>query len=55
MQPIFLCIYYSEEFVQSPKFKGVLLTKTPKFPFWGLKICVDFHSGEFKIMENMKN
>ena len=28
--------------VQSPKFKRVLLDETPKFPFWGLNICVDF-------------
>ena len=26
----------------SPKFKRVLLNETPKFPFWGLNICVDF-------------
>ena len=39
---------------QSPKFKRVLLNETPKFPFWGLNICVDFDLRGFKKMENMK-
>ena len=30
------------QFVQSPKFKRVLLNETLEFPFWGLNICVDF-------------
>ena len=38
----------------SPKFKRVLLNETPKFPFWGLNICVDFDLRGFKKMENMK-
>ena len=29
---------------QSGNFKRVLLNETPKFPFWGLSICVDFNS-----------
>ena len=39
---------------QSPKFKRVLLNETPKFPFWGLNISVDFDLRAFKKMENMK-
>ena len=33
---------YSIAILQSPKFKRVSLNETPEFPFWGLKICVDF-------------
>ena len=38
----------------SPKFKRVSLNETPEFPFWGLKICVDFDLRDSKNMENMK-
>jgi len=40
--------------IQSPKFKRVLLNETPKFPFLGLNICVDFDLRGSKKMENMK-
>ena len=39
------------------QFKRVLLNETPEFPFWGLKICVDFYlryskkNGEYKKTE----
>ena len=39
-------------FRQSPKFKRVSLDKTPKFPFWGLNICVDF---DFKDSKKIKD
>ena len=35
---------------QSPKFKRVSLNETPEFPFWGLKICVDFDLRDWKKM-----
>ena len=38
---------------QSPKFKRVLLNETPEFPFWGLKICVDFDLRDSKKIENI--
>ena len=37
----------------SPKFKRVSLNETPEFPFWGLKICVDFDLRDSKNMENI--
>ena len=37
----------------SPKFKRVSLVKTPEFPFWGLKFCVDFDLKDSKKMENI--
>ena len=38
---------------QSPKFKRVSLNETPEFPFWGLKICVDFDLRDLKKIENI--
>ena len=37
----------------SPKFKRVSLIETPKFPFWGLKIWVDFDLTNSNKMENV--
>jgi len=39
---------------QSPKFKRVSLNETPKFPFWGSNVCVDFYLRDSKKMENKK-
>ena len=36
-----------------PKFKRVSLNETPEFPFWGLKICVDFDLRDSKKMEKI--
>ena len=37
----------------SPKFKKVWLNETPEFPFWGLKIYVDFDLRDSKKMESI--
>jgi len=48
------CQFATTGYSQSPKVKRVLLNETPKFPFWGLNICVDFDLRGSKKMENMK-
>ena len=45
VKPAFCC---TVSILQSPKFKGVSLGKTPEFPFWGLNICVDFDLKDLK-------
>ena len=51
LKPPFCC---TVSILQSPKFKRVSLNETLEFPFWGLKICVDFDLRDSKKMENIK-
>jgi len=50
----FTTTFYLNFSALSPKFKRVSLNETLEFPFWGLKICVDFDLRDSKKMENMK-
>ena len=44
---------YAHGKIPSTKFKRVSLNETPEFPFWCLKICVDFDLRDSKKMENI--